>query len=128
ATQWLSEWHNGIGTTAISVLTPFMSMQDNIKTDEDHKDFVKNLHLKLGFLYGTIMEDGKYKQPFQSELLIQVQVLMQHSRDMHISELKFNSKGKAIKVPHSLNKVTGKPSSALRAFSDTNYSKVTRGY
>lgn len=51
-------------------------MQDDIETDDDRKDFAKNLRLKLGFLYGTIMEDGKYKQPFQSELL--VQVLVQH--------------------------------------------------
>lgn len=51
-------------------------MQDDIETDDDRKDFAKNLHLKLGFLYGTIMENGKYKQPFQSELLIQV--LVQH--------------------------------------------------
>ncbi|KAG1869647.1 hypothetical protein F4604DRAFT_1543273, partial [Suillus subluteus] len=76
ATQRLSEWRNGVGTTAISVLTHFMSMQDDIETDDDRKDFAKNLHLKLGFLYGTITEDGKYKQPFQSELL--VQVLVQH--------------------------------------------------
>ncbi|KAG1869646.1 hypothetical protein F4604DRAFT_1577596 [Suillus subluteus] len=50
------------------------------------------------------------------------------SGDTRVSELKFNSKGKAIKVPHSLNKVMGKPSSALKAFSDTNYGEATRGY
>jgi hypothetical protein len=53
-----------------------MSTQDDIESDEDRKDFAKNLRLKLGFLYGSITEDGKYKQPFQSELL--VQVLVQH--------------------------------------------------
>ncbi|KAG1853928.1 hypothetical protein DFJ58DRAFT_728062 [Suillus subalutaceus] len=114
ATQRLSEWRNGVGTTAITVLTHFMSTQDDIESDEDRKDFAKNLRLKLGFLYGSITEDGKYKQPFQSELL--VQVLVQHS------------KGKAVKVPHSLNKVTGKASNALKAFSDTNYGEATRGY
>lgn len=50
------------------------------------------------------------------------------SGDTRVSELKFNSKGKAVKVPHSLNKVTGKPSSALKAFSNTNYGEATRGY
>ncbi|KAG1805486.1 uncharacterized protein BJ212DRAFT_1283635 [Suillus subaureus] len=50
------------------------------------------------------------------------------SRDMCVSELKVNSKGKAIKVPHTVNKALGKPSSALKAFSDMNYSEVTRGY
>ncbi|KAG1816670.1 uncharacterized protein BJ212DRAFT_1271266 [Suillus subaureus] len=50
------------------------------------------------------------------------------SGDMCVSELKVNSKGKAIKVPHTMNKALGKPSSALKAFSDTNYSEVTRGY
>jgi hypothetical protein len=50
------------------------------------------------------------------------------SGDTRVSELKVNSKGKAIKVPHTMNKASGKPSSALKAFSDTNYSEVTRGY
>jgi hypothetical protein len=50
------------------------------------------------------------------------------SGDTHISDMKVNSKGKAVKVPHSLNKVSGKPSGALKAFSDTNYSEVTRSY
>ncbi|KAG2036412.1 hypothetical protein BDR03DRAFT_866272 [Suillus americanus] len=44
------------------------------------------------------------------------------------SELKVNSKGKAIKVPHTMNKASGKPSSALKAFLNTNYGEVTRGY
>ncbi|KAG1780641.1 hypothetical protein EV702DRAFT_964226 [Suillus placidus] len=48
--------------------------------------------------------------------------------DTRVSELKVNSKGKAIKVPHTLNKASGKPSSALKAFLDTNYSEATRGY
>ncbi|KAG1792119.1 uncharacterized protein BJ212DRAFT_1293403, partial [Suillus subaureus] len=141
ATRRLSEWHNSVGTTAITVLMHFMSSQDDVETDEDRKNFAKNLRLKLAFLYGTITEDGKFKQPFQSELLIQV--LIQHrcttwgamecaldifSRDTRISELKVNSKGKAIKVPHTMNKASGKPSSALKAFSDTNYGEVTRGY
>ncbi|KAG2336472.1 hypothetical protein BDR05DRAFT_896677 [Suillus weaverae] len=50
------------------------------------------------------------------------------SGDTHVSELKVNSKGKAIKVPHTVNKASGKPSSALKAFSDMNYGEVTRGY
>ncbi|KAG2047794.1 hypothetical protein BDR06DRAFT_896757, partial [Suillus hirtellus] len=127
ATQRLSEWRNGVGTTAITVLTHFMSTQDDIKSDEDCKDFAKNLRLKLGFLYGSIMEDSKYKQPFQSELLMEC-ALDIIGGDTCISELKFNSKGKAIKVPHSLNKVTGKASNTLKAFSDTNYGEATRGY
>ncbi|KAG1837816.1 hypothetical protein C8R48DRAFT_782577 [Suillus tomentosus] len=50
------------------------------------------------------------------------------SGDTRISELKVNSKGKAIKVPHTMNKASSKPSSALKVFSDTNYGEVTRGY
>ncbi|KAG1837819.1 hypothetical protein C8R48DRAFT_539696, partial [Suillus tomentosus] len=57
ATQRLSEWRNGVGTTAITVLTHFMSSQDDVETDEDRKNFAKNLHLKLAFLYGTVTED-----------------------------------------------------------------------
>jgi hypothetical protein len=53
-----------------------MSSQDDVETDKDRKKFAKNLRLKLAFLYGTITEDSKFKQPFQSELLIQV--LVQH--------------------------------------------------
>lgn len=53
-----------------------MSSQDDVETDEDRKNFAKNLRLKLAFLYGTVTKDGKFKQPFQSELLIQV--LVQH--------------------------------------------------
>ncbi|KAG1836964.1 hypothetical protein F4604DRAFT_1602003, partial [Suillus subluteus] len=45
-----------------------------------------------------------------------------------ISELEVNSKGKAVKVPHSLNKASGKTSNARKAFSDTNYGVATRGY
>ncbi|KAG1820576.1 uncharacterized protein BJ212DRAFT_1266732, partial [Suillus subaureus] len=148
ATQQLSEWHNSVGTTAITVLTHFMSSQDDVETDEDCKNLAKNLHLKLAFLYGTVTEDSKFKQPFQSELLIQRHVysfsrhtttnsflvfqmeraLNIFSGDMCVSELKVNSKGKAIKVPHTMNKASGKPSSTLKVFSDTNYSEVTRGY
>ncbi|KAG1805487.1 uncharacterized protein BJ212DRAFT_1209952, partial [Suillus subaureus] len=57
ATQWLSEWRNSVGTTAITVLMHFMSSQDNVETDEDRKNFVKNLCLKLAFLYGTVTKD-----------------------------------------------------------------------
>ncbi|KAG1809303.1 uncharacterized protein BJ212DRAFT_1220540, partial [Suillus subaureus] len=129
ATQRLSEWRNSVGTTAITVLTHFMLSHDDVETDEDCKNFAKNLHLKLAFLYGTITKDGKFKQPFQSELLIQMECALDiFSRDMRVSELKVNSKGKAIKVPHTMNKALGKPSSALKAFSDTNYGEVTRGY
>ncbi|KAG1816669.1 uncharacterized protein BJ212DRAFT_1212220, partial [Suillus subaureus] len=57
ATQQLSEWCNGVGTTAITVLTHFMSSQDDVETDKDHKNFAKNLRLKLAFLYGTVTKD-----------------------------------------------------------------------
>ncbi|KAG2362914.1 hypothetical protein BDR07DRAFT_1283556, partial [Suillus spraguei] len=136
--QRLSEWRNGVGTTAITVLTHFMSTQDDIESDEDRKDFAKNLRLKLGFLYGSITEDGKYKQPFQSELLIQV--LVQHrcatlgAIDSHRKTsyakgaLSLATAAACCQGPHSLNKVTGKASNALKAFSDTNYGEATRGY
>ncbi|KAG1889836.1 hypothetical protein F4604DRAFT_1568377 [Suillus subluteus] len=45
-----------------------------------------------------------------------------------VSELEVNSKGKAIKVPHSMNKSSGKISGSRRAFSDTNFSEMTRCY
>ncbi|KAG1797498.1 uncharacterized protein HD556DRAFT_1194263, partial [Suillus plorans] len=45
-----------------------------------------------------------------------------------VSELEVNSKGKAVKIPHSLNKASGKASNARKAFSDTNYGVATRGY
>ncbi|KAG1886074.1 hypothetical protein F4604DRAFT_1675749 [Suillus subluteus] len=102
---------------------PVMAL-DDIETDDDRKDFAKNLRLKLGFLYGTITEDGKYKQPFQSELL--VQVLVQHRWNAPLNIISGDTLWKAVKVPHSLNKVTGKPSSALKAFSDTNYGEANQ--
>jgi hypothetical protein len=34
-----------------------MSLQDDVKTDEDHKDFAKSLLLKLVFLYEHIKDD-----------------------------------------------------------------------
>ncbi|KAG2136952.1 uncharacterized protein EDB93DRAFT_1106744 [Suillus bovinus] len=148
ATQRLSEWRNGMGTTAVTALTHFMSLQDDVETDEDHEDFANNLLFKLGFLYGSIMEDGQFKKPFQSELL--VQVLVQHrcatwgaieshrkmeralkiiGRDKTlISELEVNSKGNAVKVPHSMNKASGKISNSRKAFSNTNFGAATRGY
>ncbi|KAG1878919.1 hypothetical protein F4604DRAFT_1579689 [Suillus subluteus] len=45
-----------------------------------------------------------------------------------VSELEVDSKGKAVKVPHSLNKASGKNSNAQKAFSDTNYGVATRDY
>jgi hypothetical protein len=54
----------------------FMSLQDDVKTDEDCKDFAKSLLLKLVFLYGHIKDDETFEKPFQSELIIQV--LVQH--------------------------------------------------
>ncbi|KAG1719778.1 hypothetical protein EDB19DRAFT_1967678 [Suillus lakei] len=132
ATQRLSEWRNGMGTTAVTALTHFMSLQDDVETDEDREDFANNLLFKLGFLYGSITEDGQFKKPFQSELLVQVLVQhrcatwgaieshrkMEHAlkiigRDkMLISELEVNSKGNAVKVPHSMNKASGKISNS----------------
>ncbi|KAG2057541.1 hypothetical protein BDR06DRAFT_878067, partial [Suillus hirtellus] len=167
ATQQLSEWCNGIGSTAVSILTHFMSLQADIETNQDHKDFANNLLSRLAFLYGSATEDGHLKQPFQSELFIQV--LVQHRcttlgavdshrkithakgalslatvaaciftfssyHNQHIShvsdgiELEVNSRGKAVKIPHSLNKASGKTSNARKAFSDTNYGVATRGY
>ncbi|KAG1889254.1 hypothetical protein F4604DRAFT_1673935 [Suillus subluteus] len=111
ALQWLSEWHNGIGSTAVTVFTNFMSLQDDVKTDEDCKGFAESLLVKLVFLYGNITEDGQFKRPFQSDLIVQV-----------------NSKGKAIKVPHSLNKSSGKISGSRKVFSDTNFGVMTRCY
>ncbi|KAG2142985.1 hypothetical protein DEU56DRAFT_733389 [Suillus clintonianus] len=48
--------------------------------------------------------------------------------DMLVSDLKINSKGKAVQIPHKLNKALGKTSTAQGAFSDTNYGVATRGY
>ncbi|KAG1719031.1 hypothetical protein EDB19DRAFT_1599314, partial [Suillus lakei] len=45
-----------------------------------------------------------------------------------ISELEVNSKGNAVKVPHSMNKASGKISNSRKAFSDTNFGSATRGY
>jgi hypothetical protein len=45
-----------------------------------------------------------------------------------ISELEVNSKGNAVKVPHSMNKASGKISNSRKAFSDTNFGAATRGY
>ncbi|KAG2068113.1 hypothetical protein BDR04DRAFT_973875, partial [Suillus decipiens] len=47
---------------------------------------------------------------------------------MLISELEVNSKGNAVKVPHSMNKASGKISNSRKAFSDTNFGAATRGY
>ncbi|KAG1820100.1 hypothetical protein EV424DRAFT_1322951, partial [Suillus variegatus] len=77
ALQRLSEWRNGIGSTAVTVFTNFMSLQDDVKTDEDRKGFAESLLVNLAFLYGNIMEDGKCERPFQSDLIIQV--LVQHT-------------------------------------------------
>ncbi|KAG1813579.1 uncharacterized protein BJ212DRAFT_1211898, partial [Suillus subaureus] len=77
ALQQLSEWCNGIGSTAVTVFTNFMSLQDDVKTNEDRKGFAESLLIDLAFLYGNIMEDGKCERPFQSDLIIQV--LVQHT-------------------------------------------------
>ena len=45
-----------------------------------------------------------------------------------IGSLGVNSKGKAVKVPHTLNKATGKDSGSQTAFSVTNFSSATRNY
>jgi hypothetical protein len=45
-----------------------------------------------------------------------------------VSELEVNSKGKAVKVPHSLNKSSGKISGSRKAFLDTNFGVMTRCY
>ncbi|KAG1875823.1 hypothetical protein F4604DRAFT_1581771 [Suillus subluteus] len=111
--------------SSISILTHFMSMQDDIETDDDCKDFAKNLLLPLRRHVYSLSRQTTTDLflVFQMERALDI-----ISGDTRVSELKFNSKGKAVKVPHSLNKVTGKPSSALKAFSDTNYGEVTRGY
>ncbi|KAG1897581.1 uncharacterized protein F5891DRAFT_956932 [Suillus fuscotomentosus] len=162
ALQRLSEWRNCIGTTAVTVYTNFLSLQDDVKTDEDRKAFSESLLVKLAFLYGNIPEEGKLENPFESELIIQV--LTQHAcatlgaiGDHHTTahakgalslctaaaciflpslhstanyflELEANSKGKAVKVPHSLNKSSGKISGSRKAFSDTNFGVMTRRY
>ncbi|KAG1849360.1 hypothetical protein C8R48DRAFT_555436, partial [Suillus tomentosus] len=128
ATQRLSEWRNGMGTTAVTALTHFMSLQDDVQTDQDREDFANNLLFKLGFLYGSITEDGQFKKPFQSELLMERALkIIGHDKTL-ISELEVNSKGNAVKVPHSMNKASGKISNSRKAFSDTNFGAATRGY
>ncbi|KAG1800173.1 uncharacterized protein BJ212DRAFT_1305311 [Suillus subaureus] len=109
ALQQLSEWRNCIGTIAVTVYTNFMSLQGNIKTDEDCKGFSKSLLVKLVFLYGSITEEGKLEKPFKSELIIQVEhAICLITSETLVSKLEVNSKGKAIKDPHSLNKSSGK--------------------
>ncbi|KAG2028542.1 hypothetical protein BDR03DRAFT_1019661, partial [Suillus americanus] len=71
ALQRLSEWRNGIGSMAVTVFTNFMSLQDDDKTDEDHKGFAQSLLVQLAFLHGNITEDEKFEKSFQSELIIQ---------------------------------------------------------
>ncbi|KAG1815848.1 hypothetical protein DFJ58DRAFT_739841 [Suillus subalutaceus] len=56
----------------VIVLANFMFSQDNIETDEDCTGLAKSL--RLAFLYGNISEEGKGKNPFQSDLIIQVLV------------------------------------------------------
>ncbi|KAG1732928.1 uncharacterized protein EDB91DRAFT_1251655 [Suillus paluster] len=74
--QQLSEWCNTLSNVALTVLTKFMTLQDDLKTDQDHKDFTLALLKKLSFLFGNITEDGQMSNPFQSDLIIQV--LVQH--------------------------------------------------
>ncbi|KIK32331.1 hypothetical protein CY34DRAFT_19126 [Suillus luteus UH-Slu-Lm8-n1] len=139
ALQRLSEWRNCIGTTAVTVYTNFMSLQDDVETDEDCKGFSESLLVKLAFLYGNITEEGKFERPFESELIIQalsafaLQRHVEHAirlitSETLVSELEVNSKGKAIKIPHSMNKSSGKISSSRKAFSDTNFGVMTRWY
>ncbi|KAG1762551.1 hypothetical protein EDD22DRAFT_847009 [Suillus occidentalis] len=129
ALQRLSEWRNGIGSTAVTVFTNFMSLQDDVKTDEDRKGFAESLLVDLAFLYGNITEDGKRERPFQSDLIIQMEraITLIASKTL-VSELEVNSKGKAVKVPHSMNKSSGKISGSRKAFSDTNFGEMTRCY
>ncbi|KAG1739714.1 hypothetical protein EDB19DRAFT_1635653 [Suillus lakei] len=47
---------------------------------------------------------------------------------MLIGSLGVNSKGKAVKVPHTLNKAMGKDSNSRNAFLDTNFGSATRSY
>ncbi|KAG1889826.1 hypothetical protein F4604DRAFT_1914339 [Suillus subluteus] len=141
ALQWLSEWRNGIGSTAVTVFTNFMSLQDDVKTDEDHKGFAESLLVDLAFLfsYSTHAPLGALLTAIAKEHMrkaLSVFVLQQHmeraicliASETLVSELEVNSKGKAIKVPHSMNKSSGKISGSRRAFSDTNFSEMTRCY
>ncbi|KAG1782284.1 hypothetical protein EV702DRAFT_960786 [Suillus placidus] len=115
--------------SSISILTHFMSSQDNVETDEDRKIFAKNLCLKLVLPLRRHVYSFSRHTTTNSFLMFQMEHALDiFSGDTRVSELKVNSKGKAIKVPHSMNKASGKPSSALKAFSDTNYGDVTRGY
>ncbi|KAG1886827.1 uncharacterized protein F5891DRAFT_1200678 [Suillus fuscotomentosus] len=74
--QRLSEWHNTFSNVALAILTNFMTSQDDLKTDEDRKDFASALLEKFSFLFGDITVDGEVSNPFQSDLI--VQVLVQH--------------------------------------------------
>ncbi|KAG1829626.1 hypothetical protein EV424DRAFT_1344074 [Suillus variegatus] len=129
ALQWLSEWRNCIGTTAVTVYTNFMSLQDDVETNEDRKGFSESLLVKLAFLYGNITEEGKFERPFESELIIQVErAIHLIASETLVSELEVNSKGKAVKIPHSVNKSSGKISGSQKAFLDTNFGVITRWY
>ncbi|KAG1781230.1 hypothetical protein EV702DRAFT_962891, partial [Suillus placidus] len=115
--------------SSISILTHFMSSQDDVETDEDHKIFAKNLRLKLVLPLRRHVYSFSRHTTTNSFLMFQMErALNIFSGDTRVTELKVNSKGKAIKVPHSMNKASGKPSSALKVFSDTNYGDATRGY
>ncbi|KAG1864406.1 hypothetical protein F4604DRAFT_1928858 [Suillus subluteus] len=74
--QRLSEWRNTFSNMALTILANFMTLQEDLKTDEDHKDFASALLKKFSFLFGDITEDGEVSNLFQSDLI--VQVLVQH--------------------------------------------------
>lgn len=61
---------------ALVILANFMTLQGDLKTDQDRKDFALALLEKLSFLFGDIREDGEMSGPYQSDLIIQV--LVQH--------------------------------------------------
>ncbi|KAG1801993.1 uncharacterized protein BJ212DRAFT_1487474 [Suillus subaureus] len=125
ALQQLSEWCNGIGSTAVTVFTNFMLLQDDVKTNEDCKGFAESLLVNLVFLflYSTHAPLGVLLTAITKECMrkaLSVFVLQQHmectirliTSKTLVSELEVNSEGKAVKVPHSMNKFSGKISSS----------------
>ncbi|KAG1775764.1 hypothetical protein EV702DRAFT_1198963 [Suillus placidus] len=129
AIQRLSEWRNTIASTAVVVLANFMSSQDDVETDEDRTGLAKTLLHRLAFLYGSISEEGKGENPFESDLIIQVE------RALHLivdkgknGDVEVVSGRRAVKVPQKPNKSMGKESTVSFAFSDANYGAKTRAY
>ncbi|KAF8133248.1 hypothetical protein EV363DRAFT_1162608 [Boletus edulis] len=139
ASQCVSEWRSGIGSTALIMMIDFFSQLDDDADIRTTADYLKSEYRFLREDPDSLEPAGMFRSVFLLELLTRTHLILERAinfianRTIDVEKVlaewasSADSKNK-IKLPKVVNPLTGRGSSALYQFSATHWSSDTTAY